>query len=69
MCQKIAKVAILERCLRSRKRLSPEDDDPVAMQELIDWLVETIRPDGACFLDASFDSGSYTHSPLSSWHC
>ncbi|KFY43860.1 hypothetical protein V495_03711 [Pseudogymnoascus sp. VKM F-4514 (FW-929)] len=56
--EKIAKVAILERCLRSRKRMSLEDDDPVAMQELIDWLVETIRPDGPCFLDASFDSAA-----------
>ncbi|KFY88970.1 hypothetical protein V500_06019 [Pseudogymnoascus sp. VKM F-4518 (FW-2643)] len=53
--EKTAKAAILERCLQSRERLSLADDDPVAKQNLITWLLETIRPDGACFLDASFD--------------
>ncbi|KFY22871.1 hypothetical protein V493_06272 [Pseudogymnoascus sp. VKM F-4281 (FW-2241)] len=50
--EKIAKAAILERCLKSRERLNVEDDDPVALQKLITWLIGTIRPDGACFLDA-----------------
>ena len=69
MYQKTAKAAILERCLQSRERLSLDDDDPVAMQNLITWLIETIRPDGACFLNASFDEGSYTRNPASAGHC
>jgi hypothetical protein len=69
MYQKTAKAAILERCLQSREKLSLEDGDSVAMQELIAWLIETIRPDGACFLDASFDEGSYTRNPASTGHC
>ncbi|KFY65185.1 hypothetical protein V496_02761 [Pseudogymnoascus sp. VKM F-4515 (FW-2607)] len=53
--EKTAKAAIFERCLESRKNLTLEDKDPVAIHKLISWLIETIRPDGACFLDASFD--------------
>ncbi|OBT72381.1 hypothetical protein VF21_07477 [Pseudogymnoascus sp. 05NY08] len=59
--EKTAKAAILERCLQSRKRLSLEDDDSIdsiATQELIAWLIKIIRPDGACFLDASFDEAN-----------
>ncbi|OBT61657.1 hypothetical protein VE03_08418 [Pseudogymnoascus sp. 23342-1-I1] len=56
--EKTAKAAILERCLESRERLTLEDNDPVAIQKLIAWLIETIRPDGACFLDASFDEAN-----------
>ncbi|ELR09170.1 hypothetical protein VC83_05582 [Pseudogymnoascus destructans] len=56
--EKTAKAAILERCLQSRERLSLEDGNSVAPQELIAWLMETIRPDGACFLDASFDEAN-----------
>ncbi|KFY17568.1 hypothetical protein V492_00549 [Pseudogymnoascus sp. VKM F-4246] len=54
--EKAVKASILERCLQSRERLSLGDDDPVATQKLMTWLIETIRPEGACFLDASFEN-------------
>jgi hypothetical protein len=69
MYQKTAKAAILERCLQSRERLSLGGDESVATRELIAWLIETIRPDGACFLDASFDEGSYARNTPSTGHC